>query len=241
MYTNQYKFDKNLIVFLVGFLFFNLLPTILLSLGFFEWIDMTLLYEIRYFSYSDLITITAYLISITMLFCLIGRTYFDQLIQEIKKHNNLIRGIAIGVIIVTVTILYNLLLNTIVKTGSNIIEQSVESLSIRRPLEAFFIIVLIAPIFEEYIYRFGLFGFFKKKNRFLAYAVTILLFALIHFNISSDPSEMINELLNLPSYLLAAGILSFAYDKYGISVSIYAHMFNNLIAFISTFITIWEN
>jgi membrane protease YdiL (CAAX protease family) len=236
MYTNRGKFDKNLSVFLIGFLFFNLLPSILYSIGFFEWLDANLLYNIRYYSYSDLLTITAYMISITMLFALIGRTYFDKLIDGLKKHNNIIRGIAIGVIIVTVTVLYNLLINTLVSTGSNINEQSVESLTIRRPFEAFLIIVIIAPIFEEYIYRFGLFGFFKKKSRFLAYVFTILIFALIHFNISVEPSEMINELLNLPSYLIAAGILSYAYDKYDISVSIYAHMFNNLIAFISTFI-----
>ena len=237
MYTNRYKFDKNLSVFLIGFLFFNLLPTILYSLGFFEWIDATLLYQIHYFSYSDLLTITAYMISITMLFCLIGRTCFDKLVTELKKHKNIIYGIAIGVIIVTVTILYNLVVNELIKTGSNINEQAVESLTVRRPFEAFLVIVIIAPIFEEYIYRFGLFGFFKKKNRFLAYLFTILIFALIHFNISSDPTEMFNELLNLPSYLIAAAILSYAYDKYDISVSIYAHMFNNLIAFVSTFIS----
>lgn len=237
MYTNKGKFDKNLSVFLIGFLFFNLLPTILYSLGFFEWIDANLLYDRHYYSYSDLLTITAYMLSITMLFVLIGRTCFDKLVEGLKKHNNIIRGIAIGVIVVTATILYNLLINTLISTGSNINEQSVESLTMRRPFEAFLIIVIIAPIFEEYIYRFGLFGFFKKKSRLLAYVFTILIFALIHFNISLDPSEMINELLNLPSYLIAAGILSYAYDKYDISVSIYAHMFNNLIAFISTFIS----
>ena len=71
------------------------------------------------------------------------------MVDGLKKHNNIIRGIAIGVIIVTVTVLYNLLINTLVSTGSNINEQSVESLTIRRPFEAFLIIVIIAPIFEE--------------------------------------------------------------------------------------------
>ena len=77
MYTNRGKFDKNLSVFLIGFLFFNLLPSILYSIGFFNWIDANLLYNIHYYSYSDLLTITIYMISITMLFALIGRTYFD--------------------------------------------------------------------------------------------------------------------------------------------------------------------
>ena len=94
----------------------------------------------------------------------------------------------------------------------------------------------MGPIVEEFTYRYGLFGYVKKHNKTLAYVATILIFALIHFEFTTDVDQLVNELLNLPSYLIGAIVLSIAYDKSdNLVVPIIAHIFNNLISFTSTF------
>ena len=60
--------------------------------------------------------------------------------------------------------------------------------------------------------------------------------SLIHFEFTTDVDQLVNELLNLPSYLIGAIVLSIAYDKSNnLVVPIIAHIFNNLISFTSTF------
>jgi membrane protease YdiL (CAAX protease family) len=64
----------------------------------------------------------------------------------------------------------------------------------------------------------------------------MLVFGLIHM--SFNPDTIINELINLPSYILAGTILTIAYEKEGFAVSTYAHITNNLISFLLTIIEI---
>ncbi|MBP5694703.1 MAG: CPBP family intramembrane metalloprotease, partial [Bacilli bacterium] len=98
------------------------------------------------------------------------------------------------------------------------------------PITCLFIFGLIGPICEEITYRVGLFSLLKRKNRALAYLVTIAVFALIHFNFSNDPATLLNEIINLPYYMFAAFAFSFAFDKFGFAASATAHISNNLIS-----------
>ena len=101
----------------------------------------------------------------------------------------------------------------------------------------FFTTVILAPLFEELVYRYGLFANIHKKNRYLAYAATLLIFGFIHFDFTcftSNNIELIKiELINLPAYLLSGGILCFAYENEESIISpMIAHLTNNLIAFL---------
>ncbi len=98
------------------------------------------------------------------------------------------------------------------------------------PALAFFYVVLFAPLCEELTYRLGLFTVLRKRNRYLAYVVAILLFAFLHFDYTAK--DMVNEFINLPLYIVPAFVLTVLYEYEGVSSSTYAHVLNNLISFI---------
>ena len=80
----------------------------------------------------------------------------------------------------------------------------------------------------------------------LAYIVTIVLFAFIHFDISSILTGLngqgwdafINEIINIPSYLAAAAILTVLYEKFGFASAFVAHASNNLISIVLSIIAL---
>lgn len=98
------------------------------------------------------------------------------------------------------------------------------------PALSFFYVVLLAPLMEELTFRLGLFTFLRKRNRYLAYVITILFFALGHFNFTTK--DFVNEFINLPLYVVPAFVLTVLYEYEGVSSSVYTHFFNNLISFI---------
>ena len=87
-------------------------------------------------------------------------------------------------------------------------------------------VIFLAPIAEELLFRGGVFGAIRQKNRHLAYVVSVLLFAGIHvlsFALT-DPGQIIFVL----QYLPAAFLLAWCYEKTGsIWCSILLHMLNN--------------
>ena len=109
-------------------------------------------------------------------------------------------------------------------------QSAVNAVTIDYPLLALFTTVFFAPFVEELIYRVGLFGFLHRINRYLAYAITIVFFALIHINFTSP--NLASEALAIPTYLFAAFILTASYEKGGFASSYLIHVANNLIAFI---------
>lgn len=87
---------------------------------------------------------------------------------------------------------------------------------------------LLGPIVEEWTYRYGLFQYLRTKNRWIAYIISLTLFGLIHFDFSN--MNMVNELLNLPIYLIAGAWFCFIYDRFGLNVAMSAHIINNVLS-----------
>ena len=76
-----------------------------------------------------------------------------------------------------------------------------------------------------------------RINKYLAYAVTILVFAFIHFDFECfGKGTLVNELLNMPFYLFAGFTFTFLYEKFGFGASVMAHVSNNLYSIIMTVI-----
>ena len=71
--------------------------------------------------------------------------------------------------------------------------------------------VFLAPILEESIFRAGVFGLLRRKNRVLAYAVSALAFSLYHVwsYALADPWQ----LLYILEYLPAALLLAYCYER----------------------------
>ena len=124
------------------------------------------------------------------------------------------------------TLIYSLILQALKLNDTSTNQDSVNSIIFGSPLLGFLFVVVAAPLFEELIFRFGLFRSFTgkgKKIEIVGIVVTTLLFALIHIvptfeEAFADPSapnyELLkSDLLSLPSYLIGAFFLTFAYYK----------------------------
>jgi len=88
--------------------------------------------------------------------------------------------------------------------------------------------VVVAPIWEEVLFRGGIYRYLKgKMPPLLALTLTSLLFALVHFNIAS-----------FMSLFALAMLMGRAYERSGnILVPIFFHAFFNLNTFLLLFIT----
>lgn len=169
-------------------------------------------------------------------------SFIFMLFEPLKKHfpkfkNYLapIKGIGYGFLIMLASALIGLFYQVFkINVSDNINEEAITSIMTTYPFWSFIAFVLAGPIVEELTYRLGLFSLIKRWNRVGAYAVTSLLFGLIHFN--WEATSLINELLNLPFYVIAGVGLALVYDFEGLHVSIFAHITNNFVSFIFSFI-----
>ena len=103
------------------------------------------------------------------------------------------------------------------------------------------------PVFEEIIFRFGIFRSFvngNKKREIIGLIITTLLFALIHMVATVQEalsvtdgtglSIFLNDLVTLPIYLIGAFCLTFAYYKSkNLATCVTMHMIYNFISYIS--------
>lgn len=142
-------------------------------------------------------------------------------------------GLAFGGGVILITLLYNLIIGSFIEMEVNQNELAAESMILSFPVLSIIVLGILGPVCEEITYRYGLFSLLNKKSKILAYILTPLIFALIHFDFTGN---IVVELLNLPSYIIAGLVLTFAYDKFGLHTAIIAHVTNNLYAIIMTLI-----
>lgn len=164
--------------------------------------------------------------------------------KNLKEHlfkikNNLISFIIITIfgfiILYGITYLINYLYNLYNIGISNNQDSLVSYIEEGNAILIFFSVFLFAPIVEELIYRYVIFDIFT--NRIIAYIVSIVFFALPHM--LSTNADIINWLLLLIPYLFSGFMLALIYDQTkNIYASIFAHMLNNLVSFISIIITL---
>ena len=96
--------------------------------------------------------------------------------------------------------------------------------------------VFLAPIVEECIFRGGLFCGLYRKNRYLAYVVSIVLFSVYHVWQYALAAQDISYLLYAISYIPASFALCWTYERSGsIWTSIFFHMSFNAYALAVTF------
>lgn len=245
MKSTMSEFTKKLILFLLGFLgmyiiiiAFQILN--LFSLAFSAFDVNLIVNQLNFITNSDvMINYMVYATTFVIMLPIIGPQSLRKILLEFKLNDNIKQGIAFGIILVSATIIYNNLIRLIVPNlTENQNEAAVEGIIIANPFLSAIVVTILGPVVEEFTYRFGLFGSIRKKSRVFAYIATILVFSLIHFNFACETTdEWIIELLNLPSYMIAAAILCYAYDrKTTLSVSMIAHIFNNGFSVLMTLI-----
>lgn len=143
-----------------------------------------------------------------------------------KKWPSILIGFGIGVGMIIFTVIYGNILNAVmgpVETNDN--EKALRSFIGIYPITSIIFLGIIGPVCEELTYRVGLFNIVKKP-KWVAFVVSIIIFAFMHFNFLSP--DIGKEFLNLPSYLVSGAALAIAYHFFGFWGSLTAHMTNNL-------------
>lgn len=89
--------------------------------------------------------------------------------------------------------------------------------------------IFLAPILEEILFRGGLFGTLRHRNRAAAYIVTVLLFSLYHVWQSAFVDW--RSLLFIVQYIPVSCVLCWAYERTDtIWTPIFLHMFINFMS-----------
>ncbi len=218
-------FGKQLGLFLTGSFGFTILGVIIsVIFSFFNTSSMSITLL------NMILNGVAYGVLFIILFAIVNFD-FKKLFNSFKNWKPYVAAICCFVAIIAFGMLYSFILQVAgVSITGNDNQQAIDVTSESYPVISLIIFGLIGPICEELTYRVGLFSFFKRINKYLAYAVTIIVFTLIHFNF--DLSNLSNELLNLPYYIFAAISLTFVYDNFGFAGSTVAHILNNVISLI---------
>ena len=153
---------------------------------------------------------------------------FPKFKSEFKNWKPYVAGIICTVTIIVFEIVYTNIVNLFYKFSVNDNETAVRSIVDLYPVASIFVLGIVGPICEELTYRVGLFNLVKKANVVLAFIVTTIVFAMIHFNFVSK--NIWDELVNLPCYLFSGFAFSFVFYYYGFVGSMTAHIGNNLYA-----------
>lgn len=183
---------------------------------------------------QGIVVFSAYAFIFLVFLLFLFRDNFKILKLFFSQYKTYLFSLSLGTLLIVVSFLLNLIIQRLGYV-QNVNQNSALELVATFPFLSFIVLGIIGPVVEELTYRVGLFGLIRKYNRLASFAVTALLFALIHFDFSSvtTASSLTNELINIPSYLISGIILCYAYEKFGISGCIIAHLFNNVIAVLS--------
>ena len=229
---------KQLIVFAVGWIGFQIFATTVQMVFIFVakangWNATEFLSKLS----SAIIVNSICYIGLLTALVIILNTDILKILKSFKNWQAYVAGAVCLIAIFAFNILYSNFINILkaykiinIPVTDNANEESLQRMQDVYPITSLVIFGLIGPICEEITYRVGLFSLLKRKNQVMAYFVTIAVFAFIHFNFSTNPTTLLNEVLNLPYYMFAAFAFSFTYDKFGYAASLTAHISNNIIS-----------
>lgn len=150
-------------------------------------------------------------------------------LKTFKNYKTYLIGILGGIVLIIANILLSTLIASLSESGVNNNQSTLEQYIGLNPILCLVIFGIIGPIVEEFTYRLGLFSFLNRTGKvWIAYVLTVIIFALIHFDFGSD--NIVNELINLPPYLVAGALLCLTYHFGGFTASSIAHIMNNVLS-----------
>lgn len=124
--------------------------------------------------------------------------------------------------------LLNILLMSLGVEGNAENQDIVTQMVISYPLLMGIAVVILAPIVEELLFRYYLFGFISKHSRWIAYLVSSSLFGFIHVM-----SDLANNWMFILPYAGMGLVLAWSYDSSKrIIYPILVHAANNGLSFI---------
>ena len=208
-------------LFLTGFSLAGMLVAEIIIALFLRGVEDQLLYKTMVISLTYLVMF----LGLSLIVILTRRDYF---FKKYKRGIDYIYGLGYAITLVLVSMIVATIINLFHPVAENANQEAAIAIAKGYPILAFFILGLIGPICEELTYRVGLYSFFRRINKWLALAITAIVFALIHFDFTGD---LVTELWAFPSYLISGVILTLAYEHRGPACSMTAHIAYNIFAF----------
>ncbi len=235
------KLYRQILYFLVGSVGFQILATIYS-------IILVLIFQPVNADEKLICTAIINFVSYTMLFiglCLITWKEYKKLFKSfyILKWKPYVFGIAGVVAIFAFNLIYNNFLNMVGYTPQiNENETGVRNIVSVFPILSIIVFGFIGPFCEELTYRVGLFSFLRRIHISLAYIVSTIVFALIHFSFESiGTSLFFDELIAIVPYIFSGLTFAFLYHKFGFASSLCAHVTNNLTSLLVTIMSNYIN
>ena len=179
---------------------------------------------------QTLLLLFTYLSMLGGLAAIVLTTRRKHFFSKYRRGLDYVYGIGYAITIVLVSIIIGAIITIFHTPADNNNQAAAVAVAKNYPIIAFFLLGFLGPICEELTYRVGLYSFFRRINKYLAFGVTIVVFALIHFDFGAE--DIINELWSLPSYLISGFILTLAYEHRGPACSMTAHVLYNIFAFL---------
>ena len=236
--TREYKTTiyKQITCFLIGFIGLQLISLLISAI-----IKAVNPYYLFTITYQGMINFAIYSFLFGTLLLVLNKDIIP-LLSEFKHARTWLNGIGNGFILIVITTVVSMIFSLIAtailgSTKVNNNEAGINSIQSVYPFASIIIFGIVGPICEELTYRLGFFSLLKRANRVVAYVGVAILFGFIHFDYTATGTALANEFFNLPSYIVAGVLLSYFYDKNGLSNSILAHITNNLFAIIVGLIT----
>ena len=103
----------------------------------------------------------------------------------------------------------------LVNNHTNLNDSTISAQIHDAPRVTLLIVIFLAPFVEEVLFRGLVFGNLKHKSRTVAYAVSCLLFALLHVWQFAVKRQDITYFLLMVQYLVPGLVLAWAYDHTG--------------------------
>ncbi len=233
--TITLPWPRQLAFFLIGCLGFQIIAVIV------EVIMLLMGYSADDLSSASglgVLNFAAYLILFAIFLILLIPYFKTKVFKTFKGYKVYTYGVGFGIGLIVFSIVYGLIVYYIYPIEDNANQSTIEAIAEVYPFLSVIIFGIVGPICEELTYRVGLFTLLRRWNKVGAYIITMVVFAFIHFDFTAittcistgESADLINELINLPSYLVAAWALTYLYDKRGFASSVTAHAVNNLIS-----------
>ena len=99
--------------------------------------------------------------------------------------------------------------------GGNLNDSAISARAGSAPHMTLLIVIFLAPVVEETLFRGLVFGGLKERSRFLAYAVSCALFALLHVWQFAVANRDAAYFLLMAQYWIPGLVLAWAYDHSG--------------------------
>lgn len=107
------------------------------------------------------------------------------------------------------------LLGLVTEGQVNLNDAAIAGRVLDAPRSTILIVVLLAPVVEETLFRGYVFGNLRELSRGLAYAVSCLLFALLHVWQFAAASRDLSYLLLMVQYLVPGAVMAWTYERSG--------------------------